>query len=75
MVGVRGKLVLSLAISAVGMFFILVACSLLPEAAFYVIGLILLMFLFLNFVVRMETLYFETDKLDREDILRHKWEY
>ena len=39
------------------------------------IGLILLMFLFLNFVVRMETLYFETDKLDREDILRHKWEY
>ena len=28
----------------------------------------------MNFAVRMEAVYFETDKLDREDVLRHKWE-
>ena len=75
MVRVRGKLLLSFAISAVGKFLILVLCALLPYAAYHIIAVILFLFLFLNFGIRMETLYFETDKLDREDILRHKWEY
>ena len=75
MVGVRGKLLLSFAISVIGMFLILVLCSLLPYAAYHIIAVVLFFFLFLNFGIRMETLYFETDKLDREDILRHKWEY
>ena len=75
MVGVRGKLLLSFAVSVVGMFLILVLCSLLPYAAYHIIAVILFFFLFLNFGIRMEALYFETDKLDREDILRHKWEY
>ncbi len=74
MVGVRGKLLLAFAMSAVALFALLCGCSFLPAAIFYIVGVVAFLLLFLNFCVRMEAVYFETDKLDREDILRHKWE-
>lgn len=73
-VGVRGKLVLSFAISLAALFVVLCACSFLPAAVFYIVGVAAFALLFLNFCVRMEAVYFETDKLDREDLRRHKWE-
>lgn len=69
-IGVRWKLILSLAISYVPCFVILVGVSFGPDWLAGVIAFILFAFLYLSFCVRMETLYFETDKLDREDLLR-----
>ena len=73
-VGVRGKLVLSFAISLAALFVVLCACLFLPAAVFYIVAVVAFLLLFLNFCVRMEAVYFETDKLDREDLRRHKWE-
>ncbi len=67
---VRGKLLLSLFISTFGTFVILTSASLLPFSAFVVISSLLSVFLFMSFGVRMETVYFKTDKLDREDLLK-----
>lgn len=67
---VRGKLLLSLSISTLGSFLILTSASLLPFSAFVVISFLLSVFLFMSFGVRMETVYFKTDKLDREDLLK-----
>ena len=50
------------------------SCSLLPSAVFYLVSIVLFILLYLSFCVRMEAVYFETDKLDREDLHRHKWE-
>lgn len=70
MTGVRWKLILGFTVS----FFSCMVCtslfSLLPEAAFRVMLLLLYAALFLSFLIRMETVYFETDKLDREDVLK-----
>ena len=74
MVGVRGKLLLSFSISLAALFILLCGCSFLPSAVFHLVGLAAFALLFMNFCVRMEAVYFETDKLDREDLLRHKWE-
>ena len=74
MVGVRGKLLLSFALSVAVLFVVLCACSLLPSAVFYLVSIVLFILLYLSFCVRMEAVYFETDKLDREDLHRHKWE-
>ena len=70
MTGVRGKLLISLLISFGGTLIVLAATSLLPKAVFAIIGFILFVFLFMSFGVRMETVYFATDKLDREDRLK-----
>lgn len=70
MTGVRGRLLLSLALSIAGSFLVLTASSLLPITAFVPIVFVLCAFLFMSFGVRMETVYFETDKLDREDQLK-----
>ena len=70
MAGVRGKLLLSLFISIAGSFLILTSASLLPVSAFVIITFLLSAFLFMSFGVRMETVYFKTDKLDREDKLK-----
>ena len=67
---VRGKLLLSLFISTFGSFLILTSASLLPFSAFVAIAFLLSVFLFMSFGVRMETVYFKTDKLDREDLLK-----
>lgn len=69
MVGVRGKLLLSLLMSFAPAGLIIWGASFLPEAASVLIGLVLFTFLFMSYCVRMETFYFETDKLDREDLL------
>lgn len=69
MVSVRGKLLLSLLMSFAPAGLIVWGASFLPEAASVIIGLVLFTFLFMSFCVRMETYYFATDKLDREDLL------
>lgn len=65
----RWRLVLSFFISVLCVFAVICAAVYLPDAAFRVIGAVLFLFLFPNFCVRMEVIYFETDKLDREDEL------
>ncbi len=67
---VRRKLILSLVI-----FFAIIASfvtgmSFLPEIAFRAAMFVVFTFAFLNFAVRMETVYFTADKLDREDLIR-----
>ena len=69
-IGVRWRLILSLVISYVPCFFILFASSFGPEILSRILSVVLFTFAYLSFCVRMETLYFETDKLDREDLLR-----
>ena len=69
MVGVRGRLLLSLLMSFLPAALIVWGASFLPEAASVVIGLVLFTFLFMSYCVRMETFYFMADKLDREDLL------
>lgn len=73
--GVRRSLLLSHLASFAGALLLLGGFSLLPEAVFRVVGVFVFALLFLNFAVRMVTLYFETDKLDREDILHSYREY
>ena len=69
MVGIRWNLILSYLVSFVLALCVFGAASLLPEAAFRCIGLVVFAVLFLSFEVRMETAYFDADKLDREDLL------
>ncbi len=69
-VGVRKQLLLSFAVSYVPAFLVIMACAFLPTPVAVIVAFILFMFLYLSFCVRMETLYFATDKLDREDLLR-----
>ena len=69
-IGVRWRLILSLIISYVPCFLILFASSFGPDILSRILSVVLFTFAYLSFCVRMETLYFETDKLDREDLLR-----
>lgn len=69
MLNVRGKLIVSFLISYAAAIVLLAVSSLLSVYLFYLIAFLLFILLFLNFYIRMETVYFETDKLDREDIL------
>lgn len=69
-VGVRWRLILSMLISYVPCFLLIVGTSFAPEWLSPIIVFILFLFAHMSFCVRMETLYFETDKLDREDLLR-----
>lgn len=70
MSGVRWRVMLSLLISFAVTAAVVAGVALLPEFVFRLTLLVLFVFLFMNFGVRMETVYFETDKLDREDLLR-----
>ncbi len=70
MTGVRWKLILGYCVSFFACMICTAASSLLPEAVFRVLAILLYAALFLSFLIRMETVYFETDKLDREDVLR-----
>lgn len=63
----RWRLVLSITISVVLDLVVLCAAIFLPVAVFRVLGALVFLFLFPNFCIRMEVVYFETDKLDRED--------
>ncbi len=69
MSNVRWNLILSYLISVTAAFLLLGAFSLLPEPLFRIIAVLLFVLLYLSFCIRMETTYFETDKLDREDII------
>lgn len=71
----RWRLVLSFTISLACAIAVLCAAVFLPDAAFRVAGAVLFLFLFPNFCVRMEVVYFETDKLDREDELHRYRRY
>ena len=70
MTGVRWKLVLAFSMSFVAASVLVVGTSFLGEFVFRIACFAGFLLLFLDFGVRMETVYFETDKLDREDLLR-----
>lgn len=73
--GIRGRLILSYTIFY-GVALVLAALfALLPEYVFYIVMIVLIAFLYLDFCIRMETAYFETDKLDREDLRHGRKEY
>ena len=75
MVGIRWELVLSYLISFVAALLLLGAASFAPEAVFRIVAIVVYVVLFLSFLIRMETAYFATDKLDREDSLQSYREY
>ena len=50
--------------------FIALCAAVLPEYFFYIAAFLFLIILFSSFCVRMETIYFAVDRLDREDIIR-----
>lgn len=67
--GVRWKLILAHAVSLLVLVAAVGAASLLPELAACAIALAVCLFLYSGLFVRMETVYFETDKIDREDVI------
>ncbi len=69
MVERRWKLVLSFAISAAVMLAVIGGCVSLPDPVFRIIGAALFLLIFPNFCVRMDVVYIEGDKLEREDEL------
>lgn len=69
--GVRWKLFASHALSLLLLFVTIGALAFLREPIiFYSIAFVFCFFYFSAFFIRMETVYFETDKLDREDIIK-----
>ena len=67
---VRHKLILSWLISFGVLLVAVGGLSFLPAYAFHPVATLFFAALFMGFGVRMETVYFMTDKLDREDILK-----
>ena len=68
--GVRWKLIASHALSIAAAVVVLCGMTYLPEIVFRGVALGLCLLLYANLFIRMETVYFETDKLDREDIIK-----
>ena len=68
--GVRWKLFLAHALSIIIAVAVLGGTSFLPEIVFRGIALVVCLLLYSSLFIRMETVYFETDKLDREDIIK-----
>ena len=69
-VEVRWKLILSLLITYAPCLILIIGLSFAPTWLAGILAFILFVFAYLSFCVRMVSLYFETDKLDREDLLR-----
>ena len=67
---VRWKLVFALTISYFAAILVLFGASFLPVYLFLIVAFVVQTVLFLSFGVRMETVYFATDKIDREDYIR-----
>ncbi len=67
---VRQKLILSLAVSFGALVVLVAGLSFAPGFVFRLVSVPLFAALFLSFGVRMETVYFYTDKLDREDVIK-----
>ncbi len=70
LIGVRWRLVAALSFSFIGLFVVAVGASFLYAYLFWPVAFLVYIVLFLGFCIRMETVYFETDKLDREDLIR-----
>lgn len=68
--GVRGKLFLTFLLSFAAFCIVIGGSVFLPKYVFLAIGFVMFVFLFPGFCVRMETVYFMTDKIDREDLIR-----
>ena len=68
--GVRWKLIGAHALSIIVSVAVLSGTAFLPEIVFRGIALVICLFLYASMFIRMETVYFETDKLDREDIIK-----
>ncbi len=68
--GVRFKLILSWLLSFAVLIVAVGGLAFLPAYVFHLVAILFFAALFLAFGVRMETVYFMTDKLDREDILK-----
>lgn len=73
--GERGKLLLAFAIYAAIAITVISLAALLPSYVHYIVTFVLYVILFLDFCVRMETVYFKADKLDREDLVHSFREY
>ena len=69
-IGVRWKLIAAHALSVSLAIVLLGGTAFLYEIIFRVVALILSLFLYAGMFIRMETVYFETDKLDREDVIK-----
>lgn len=69
-IGVRWKLMGAHALSIVIAVAALVGLAFLPQIYFRAGALVLSLFLYSGMFIRMETVYFETDKLDREDVIQ-----
>ncbi len=69
---VKRRLILSMAISLfVGNAFIIPTAIFLPNFALYAVMLVVYMFYFMLFVVRMEVVYFDAAGLEREDLKKY----
>ena len=68
--GVRGKLTVIFALFIVLMTAAFGGLALLPAYVLLPVAFVLYAFLFAAFCVRMETVYFYADKIDREDLIR-----
>lgn len=66
----RWRLILSMLITYAPCFLLIVGFSFTPVALARIVAFVMFVFAYLSFCVRMESLYFEMDKLDREDLLR-----
>lgn len=67
----RGRIILSMAMSVIAYWIALALVAIFfPHFPFMIVAFVLFVFLFLNVCIRMETVYFETDKIDREDLIR-----
>ena len=73
--GERTKLVLAFTLFTAITVAVVALSSLLPSYAHYIVTFVLFAFAFLDFCIRMETVYFKADKLDREDIVHSYKEY
>lgn len=69
MMGVRWKLVFAFAVSFLAGIVLVGGLCAAPEFVFRIVCVLVFLFLFLSFTIRMEAVYFAQDKLDREDEL------
>ncbi len=69
MTNVRWQLILSYLLSITAGFLLIGGFAFLPEPVFRIVAVLLFILLYLSFCIRMETTYFATDKLDREDLI------
>ena len=67
---VRWRLVLAHAMSLLAFVVLVGGSAFLPEIVSRIVAFGVYLFLFTGFFVRMETVYYEADKLDREDLIK-----